>query len=302
MEKREIIESFANKRPEVLGAYGYGSGVFKQSTHYTDYIPQTDIIFITDDMRLWHKKNMELNSTDYSILGKIHFNGKNITRLKGKNNITYLSNIYENGCFFKYGVIEIEDYLNGLNTWNNIFVAGRFHKPVLEVISNDKIREAIAYNRKCALMIACLFCDQITEIYEIYRRLCSLSYCGDARMIFAENPNKVVNIVNGSFDRLREIYSLNEEYLTVFDDGIVNINHKMLLDKMGELPITLLNFLNEVNTDFTCLDIVRINIGMFFMCKNREESKNQMAEGIRTNGIVRSVPYVLAKVRKRVTK
>ena len=31
MEKREAIERFAIKRPESVGVYGYGSGVFKQS-------------------------------------------------------------------------------------------------------------------------------------------------------------------------------------------------------------------------------------------------------------------------------
>ena len=31
MEKREAISKFALKRPESVGVYGYGSGVFKQS-------------------------------------------------------------------------------------------------------------------------------------------------------------------------------------------------------------------------------------------------------------------------------
>ncbi|MDE5889307.1 MAG: phosphatidate cytidylyltransferase, partial [Bacilli bacterium] len=300
MEKEDIIARFSYRRPDSLGVYGYGSGVFKQAIQAVQKVPpQTDIIFIVEDIRKWHQENMKLNQHDYSILGKIHFNSSSISKLKGKNNITYLSNIYENDFYFKYGVIEVEDFLRGLSVWDNIFVAGRFHKPVLEIKSNEEIKESINYNRKCALMIACLFCDPVTNITEVYRRISALSYTGDARMAFAENPNKVKNIVSGSFDKFVLTYPLIEDYITSMDNGMLYINHSRILERMDELPESLLTFLTELDTDYSCLDIVRINVGTFFIMKNRQESKNQIVEGIKTNGIVRSVPYAFAKVRKR---
>lgn len=303
MEKKGVIEHFADNRPEAVGIYGYGSGVFKQATHDVKKVtPQTDIIFIVDDIKNWHQENMRENQQDYSLMGRIHFNRNNIHKLKGLNHITYLSNIYENGYYFKYGVIEIEDFLRGLGTWDSIFVAGRFHKPVLEIKSTDEIRENINYNRKCALMIACLFCDSVTNITEIYRRISSLSYAGDARMMFAENPNKVNNIVTGSFDQFVLTYPLDEDYISDMDDGLIFIDHDKILERIFELPSNLIDFLNETGTDYSCLDIVRINIGTFLFLKNKKESKAQIAEGIKTNGVVRSFPYALAKVKKRFGK
>lgn len=303
MEKKGIIEHFAYNRPESIGIYGYGSGVFKQETRTgRKNVPQTDIIFIVDDLKKWHQENMKINQQDYSLMGKIHFNMKSVEKIKGKNNITYLSNIYERGFYFKYGVVEITDFLRGLGEWDNIFVAGRFHKPVLEIKSNEDIRKSIDYNRNCALMVACLFCDAFTNITEIYRRIVSLSYVGDARMMFAENPNKISNIVNGSFDKFILTYPLNEDYISMMDNGLVYVDHARILERRNELPDNLLKFLNDIGTDYSCLDIVRINIGTFLIFKNSQESKNQIVEGIKTNGIVRSVPYALSKVKKRVLR
>ncbi len=301
MEKDEAIRSFANKRPEAVGIYGYGSGVFKQAND-TGAKPLTDVIFLVDDIRMWHSQNMQLNKRDYSVIGKIHLSRKNIDKLKGKNHVTYFSEIKDDEYTFKYGVIEVEDFKRGLTTWDNIFMAGRFHKPVLEIISIEEVREAIRYNRRCALMIASLFSDRFTSKDDLFKKICGLSYMGDARMAIAENPKKVENIVEGSFDRLLEIYSLDEDYLRCPNGNGVFIDHELILRKIRFLPPELVNFLENMGTDFTDLDLVRINIGEFLLTKNQEESKAQILEGVKTNGIIRSVPYALAKVKKRFGK
>lgn len=297
MEKEEAIREFAIKRPCALGVYGYGSGVFKQSN--SSGKPLTDVIFIVDDIKMWHRTNMELNKKDYSIIGKIHLSRENVSKLKGKNNITYFSEIKDGEYTFKYGVIEIEDFKRGLSIWDNIFVAGRFHKPVLEIISREDIRKAISYNRRCALMIACIFSDRYVDKEDLYNKICGLSYMGDARMAIAENPNKVENIVRGSFDKLEEVYSLEEDYIYHINSYTLLINHDRILERIEELPKTLVDYLKSMETDFTDLDMIRINIGEFLLEKNKVESKAQILEGVKTNGVVRSVPYALAKVKKR---
>lgn len=301
MEKREAISKFALKRPESVGVYGYGSGVFKQSNTEGSK-PLTDVIFIVPDIRKWHLKNMQMNSGDYSIIGRIHLSRKNISKLKGRNHITYFSEIREGEYTFKYGVIEVEDFKRGLNTWDNIFTAGRFHKPVMEITSRDDIREAIDYNKDCALMLACLFCDSDTTKEEIYRKLCGLSYMGDARMAIAENPRKVENIVEGSFDKLSDMYPLNGDYILECDDEKVVISHDKLLSRLYELPERLLEFLEDMGTDFNDLDLVRINIHEYLVSRNKVESRAQIMQGVKTNGIVRSIPYAFAKVKKRFSK
>lgn len=301
MEKREVIKKFALKRPESVGVYGYGSGVFKQSnTEGSKSL--TDVIFIVPDIKKWHQTNMQLNSKDYSIIGRIHLSRKNVSKLKGRNHITYFSEIKEEGYTFKYGVIEVEDFKRGLSTWDNIFTAGRFHKPVMEIKSRDDIKDSIKYNRNCALMIACLFSDECTTKREIYQNLCGLSYLGDARMAIAENPHKVENIVDGSFERLEELYPLNEDYLLEGKNGLVFICHDRILSRLNELPDKLLEFLEDMNTNFNDLDLVRINIHEYLISRNKVESKAQIMQGVKTNGVVRSIPYAFAKVKKRFSK
>ena len=300
MNKEEAIKKFSLQRPYSKGVYGYGSGVFKQTSATGK--PLTDVIFIVDDIAEWHKKNMQMNPSDYSWIGRIHLSRKNIKKLKGKNGITYFSEIPGGEYTFKYGVIEEKDFIEGLETWNNLFMAGRFHKPVLELQSNDDIREVIDYNRNCAIMIACIFSDEVAAAKELYNILCGLSYLGDARMAFAENPHKVENIVDGSFDKLCELYTLSEDYIVQFQPGFYRINHNKILERIYDLPQRLLEFLEEMGTDFNDIDSLRINIMEYITRRNKTESKAQILQGVKTNGIVRSVPYVLAKIRKRFVR
>ena len=80
MEKREAISKFALKRPESVGVYGYGSGVFKQASSVK---PLTDVIFVVDDLKGWHMENMKMNPSDYSLIGRLYINRSSIKRIKG---------------------------------------------------------------------------------------------------------------------------------------------------------------------------------------------------------------------------
>ncbi len=301
MNKEEVIKQFAVQRPESQGIYGYGSGIFKQAS--SSGKPLTDVIFLVDDIKEWHLENMKKNPKDYSFIGRIYLNRSSIQKIKGVNGVTYFSEINGGEYTFKYGVIEVEDFINGLDTWNNMFMAGRFHKPVLELDSKQNIRESIIYNRKCALIIASLFCDKVVTSRDIFVKLCGLSYVGDARMAIAENPNKVINIVDGSLDKLKEIYNLDEvSFLNKVDTDTYEVDHRMVLNLVCQLPIGLLEYLEDMKTDYNDLEMVRINIWTYIMNRNKIESRAQILQGIKTNGVLRSAPYALAKVKKRFSK
>ena len=70
----ENIKEFVENRPEVIAAYGYGSGVFKQSGYNQNEQKQIDLIFVVDDLKKWHLANIEKNPNDYSYIGKYFFN------------------------------------------------------------------------------------------------------------------------------------------------------------------------------------------------------------------------------------
>lgn len=302
MTKDDSIIKFINNRPDALAVYGYGSGVFKQSSYSDIDKPQIDLIFIVNDVNDWYLDNVKNNSNDYSLIGKAYFNIKAIKGLKGKNNISYVSNIKYKDYMFKYGVISIDDFVTSLNNWSIFFVAGRFQKPTKEYFSNNTIKSAISNNIKCALMVGCLLCEKETDFINLYEVICGLSYIGDIRMKIAENPNKIQNIIKGSMSEFVKMYLINNTYITFLYNGKIIINHDLLLNNIDELPSDLLYYLECNYCDFQNIISVRKNIYKYFKEKNRKESINQIKEGILTNGIVRSVPYVLSKIKKKFKK
>jgi translocator assembly and maintenance protein 41 len=295
----EELASFVEKRPRAEAAFGYGSGVFKQVGYDTKSHPQRDVIFLVSDLKKWHLENMDRNPEDYSLIGRVHLTNSPVENIKGLNKITYFSHIREHGFSYKYGVIEERDFLHNLSTWDNMFITGRFQKPVMRIHSNDGVDEAIKYDRECALRIACLLNQSETTVKKVLLSLCSLSYMGDTRMLFAENPNKVKNIVEGSYEVLSGVYMTPREYMHVHGDNVI-INHRMLLSEIEFLPSSLVEYLASLNTDLSNLKQVRANIVQFLTEHNKRESFYQTLDGFRTNGIVRSVPYVLSKVKKRI--
>lgn len=299
MDKKESIMRFADKRPEARAVFGYGSGVFEQDISTSK--PLTDVIFVVDDLRKWHHDNMEVNSNDYSLIGRIHLSRDNMRKLKGKNFVTYFSEIKDKDIeyTFKYGVVEENDFVRNLGTWENLFLVGRFHKPVLDVFSNEKIEEVINQNRECAFRIACILSNPLIEKEELFELICGLSYMGDARMRFAENPHKVECIVKNSFEKLESIYKFEEPYVRLFSRNLVLINHEILMSEIEMLPECLVDYLASVDTNLCDLEMVRRNILDYIINHNKIESKAQIFEGIKTNGIIRSIPYAFAKVKKK---
>ena len=215
MEKKEAIRQFAIQRPESRGVYGYGSGVFKQASSKGK--PLTDVIFLVDDIKEWHLTNMKMNPRDYSLLGKIYLSKGSIETIKGLNGVTYFSEINGGEYTFKYGVIEVNDFVNGLDTWCNLFMAGRFHKPVMELKSETRVRDSIEYNRRCALMVACLFCDREVTDKEIYTKL----YHQDVSIMISNWPefNK-----ENSFEKEERLIESLKEIITGIRNMRTNLN------------------------------------------------------------------------------
>lgn len=134
-------------------------------------------------------------------------------------------------CKMKYGVISSSAFTEDLVTWNHLYISGRMHKPVRELQINASIdskksnRSAyisesgkvpfslpenwsdegnigsrghrfspyILHNRLNALRASLIMLpERFTEI-QLYSTIASLSYEGDWRMKFGENPEKVRN-------------------------------------------------------------------------------------------------------------
>ncbi len=280
---KDFIKEFLNERPEVVAAFGYGSGVFKQLGYDSKEKPQIDLILIVNDMKLWHKENIKKNPKDYSFIGRNFFLNSSLDEIKGITGITYQSNIEYKGHLFKYGIIEYGDFVRHMQTWDSFYVPGRFQKPVLTIKSNNFIDELILQNRRNACKVG-LLCLNNKDLKDLYLTICNLSYSGDTRMKVAENPKKVDNIVGASYDKFNEMYNFNDLY----QKNGERIEYEIDID---ELPSSLEKYIKDDKTKEKVME--------YLSDLNRKESSLQTMKGIKTNGIVKSLRYGLAKVLKK---
>ena len=297
MENTQNIKKFVKNRPKVVAAYGYGSGVFKQSGYTDKDKPQIDLILVVDDLKKWHLENMKKNPRDYSFTGKLFFKYASVSKLKGLTGITYLSNIKEEGSIYKYGTIEKNDLVSYLETWNSFYLPGRFQKRILPIIDSKEIEVANEKNRNAVLLVALLTLPMNrNKLIDVYTGICGLSYLGDTRMKFAENPRKVLNIVEGSYDSLNEIYGKECPYFKILKDEKIEIAREKIIKDISLLPSGLLEYLENEKD----LQVVRKKIISYFTELNKKESSKQTLKGLFTNGIIRSIQYASKKVMKKI--
>ena len=135
----------------------------------------------------------------------------------------------------KYGVIGTDDLLRDLHTWDTLMVAGRLHKPVQHIVVDRTVMAGVAANLQAVLatslfMLPTAFTSEVSAEYRVRRQqivklldhlkiilrficaqalfasICGTSYLGDVRVGLAEDPLKVQRIVEGSWDRLHDLY------------------------------------------------------------------------------------------------
>eukprot|EP01133_Synstelium_polycarpum_P020514 gene20514-24623_t len=76
---------------------------------------------------------------------------------------------------------------------------------VVSEIANVNNKQNLCHAMSCALL---MLPDTFTE-YDLYHKICSISYMGDIRMKGGENPNKIHNIVVNNILSLRAIISVS---------------------------------------------------------------------------------------------
>ncbi|KAJ6844695.1 putative phosphatidate cytidylyltransferase, mitochondrial isoform X1 [Iris pallida] len=117
----------------------------------------------------------------------------------------------------------MQDLAQDVLTWKNFYLSGRLQKPVRILVDNWDIRKVNKVNLKAATSAALLLSPSEFTEGDLYANICSLSYMGDLRMLFAEDKNKVKKIVQGSYELFRAMYKpLLQEYVA---EGLLNCQH-----------------------------------------------------------------------------
>ncbi|KAK7319229.1 hypothetical protein RJT34_03947 [Clitoria ternatea] len=212
MDSNAAFQSFLQVLPPVEFACVYGS-----SLHPTnhDKTTMTDYILGVSDPKQWHSENLKLNKHHYASW-MVHLGGERlITEVADKVGVGVHFNPFVtwNGKLFKYGVVRMHDLLQDVQYWEKFYLCGRLQKPVHIVVDNLDVKNINSFNLRAAVSAALLLLpSQFTE-EDLYAKVCSLSYMGDVRMLFAEDKNKVKKIVAGQFDLFHSMYKpFLEEY------------------------------------------------------------------------------------------
>lgn len=295
MDYKLYAESVVKNRNDIIAAYGYGSAFIHQSGYKVNTKKSVDLILVVDDIKKWNRKNFKINRNDYTKYTKAVFQITPKWLLKSGTGIIYnvITDRYE--LDFKYGLIEPKDFLNELYNWKHFYVSGRFQKPIYRIKSNAIFDNAIEFNRKIALLSALIILNkEFLTIDELLEQICRLSYKGDVRTLFVENPNKVNNIVNGSFDALKEIYC-NNEYLTLLND-FVYVDLCKVYEDSKFLPRA---FTKKFNGNY---DEYGYMIEKLLINKNFKESIEQPIKQFYVNGLSTCKTYVGEKIKKKNIK
>ncbi|KAI8847524.1 mitochondrial matrix Mmp37 [Chytridium lagenaria] len=197
-------------------AAGYGSGVFKQASYDENSAPGTtkgpmiDLIFGVTHPEHWHSLNVRQNPHHYSFLKSF-----------GSQTISVVQNKFGAGVYFnpdvvipsnkgnvrvKYGVVAMDRLISDLKDWDTLYLAGRMQKPTKILRGDSRIKLANDSNLENAVRIALLTLPTEFTEEDFFKAIVSISYLGDFRMMVAENPRKVHNIVEGQIAELRAMY------------------------------------------------------------------------------------------------
>ncbi|PLW37915.1 hypothetical protein PCANC_15158 [Puccinia coronata f. sp. avenae] len=214
----------AHFRAPIRFAFAYGSAVFPQKSYSPAHPPPVrDFVFAVSHPGHWHSINLHQNPVHYSLPA----------RLIGSPAIAWLQDhapgaglwfnlrATVNQTVIKYGVVSIDTLCNDLLDWNTLYLSGRMHKPIDILRDHPRVRLAQQVNFVSALRTALLLLPETFVERELYRTIAGLSYIGDFRMRWAENPHKVNNIVAGQAELFRSIY----HPLIIALSSHVNIQH-----------------------------------------------------------------------------
>ncbi|XP_075147981.1 phosphatidate cytidylyltransferase, mitochondrial [Haematobia irritans] len=210
---KDILARFP--RGGISYVFAYGSGV-KQQVGYVDVAKQKDniidLVFCVRDPLGWHAENINRHESHYSAMR--HLGPKCIMTYQEKfgagvyfNTLVPLADL---DVKIKYGVISKDQMLQDLLEWKHLYMAGRLHKPVQDIVppvDDEELKQALATNLRNAFQVALLLLPEKFTSYQLFHTISNLSYKGDFRMIFGENKNKVANIVKAQEKDFFDLYS-----------------------------------------------------------------------------------------------
>jgi len=302
-------------------AFAYGSGVMKQAGYTAGSAKMMDFTLVVPEPLEWHRRNLALHPGHYSALRHLGAQAVLEVQRLGAARVYYNTLVPTHAGLIKYGVISREDLIADLQDWQALYVAGRLHKPVVQLCAPDPALEAAQRrNLASAARAALLLLPERFSEHQLYEAITGLSYAGDVRMQLAEDRHKVRNIVAGQLEHFRALYapalrSLEKQAVVQggrgAQDASVAARHRLLQALPLRLQTALVaayrrdsrqrdveDVLLAAAQEPDCAGVVAEGIRGIV----RGPSAAQALKGVATAGLLKAARYTGAKVWKRFTQ
>lgn len=291
--------------PKVNFCFAYGSGAVFQADYKKDEDKMLDLVFVVDNPLEWHTQNLVNNPHHYAS----HM------RALGPSVITHVQDGWVAGVYYntlipmrshpnrsmKYGVISRKELEKDLSSWHTLYLAGRLHKPVVFMSAappDAALSSMLKSNLSNAVKTSLYLLPEHFSKYELYLAIAGLSYSGDFRMLFGENPDKVKNIVTPNLHLFDKLYQgVLKEMGEFVDSGTTDVdamcsqdmspNTRQLL--YGSLPGIL-----RPGVRVEPVSVIKSRLQSIVM----RSSLKQSLKGVVTAGPAKSVNYTSAKIAK----
>ena len=303
MEKLPFDENALLEKYKPDFAFAYGSGVSKQKGYADGEKPMVDLVFGVNDSRGWHEKNMWRHPEDYSAAMQ-WLGCRRVAQLQQLGpGVLYNTYVDFQGSSLKYGVTGKEDLRKDLLDWETLYLAGRLHKPVRLLKTDDEMDELIEINRMHAANAALLMLPGRFMEYEFHETVAGLSYMGDSRNGVAESPMKARNIVSGNSEGFREIYhqilASRKQVQLLPEIGQIaqDMDPDVRADQFGRLPSGLLKRI-EGPVDFEDPEAISHSIRQGIARVVAGPTRVQTLKGIASSGLSKSLRYGTSKLIK----
>ncbi|KAB1227498.1 hypothetical protein CJ030_MR1G027437 [Morella rubra] len=204
MDKADF-QSFLKVLPPVEFCCVYGSALHPNNL---DKSTMVDYILGVSNPEQWHSQNLKMNKNHYASW-LAHLGGaKLITEIADEIGVGVHFNPFVswNNKMLKYGVVRMHDLIQDIINWERFYLSGRLQKPVCILVDNLDIEKVNSANLRAAISASLLLLPPKFTEEDLYAKICSLSYMGDLRMLFAEDRNKVKKIVQGQFGLFQSRY------------------------------------------------------------------------------------------------
>lgn len=291
--------------PRNIGfCFAYGSGVKTQIGYENRRLEDNvlDFVLCVDDEKLvnWHRDNIAQNPDHYSSLKRYGagFVTKYQRLIPANVYFNTLIPIPEENVTIKYGVVAKNDLVKDCLTWKYLYLAGRLQKPV-QIVSEsvpEDIKQVLRKNLVQALAVGLLLLPEKFSAYELFYKIAQLSYRGDFRMVFGENPKKVENIVKPQVAQFLDLYSgcIKTGIPVELQETAGGFFHQ---DKSSENVQSLLNLL-PVNYQRQFSPDYQSKLANLLAFTVFKSSAIQSIKNIPPAGIIKAIKYMYSKGKK----